>query len=214
MRLKPTKIKHSIREVCINLLNEHGLSNIGMRDLAKAMEMSPGNLTYHYPKWEYLMDEIFEEFQDSMNRLYDFFPSDISEVAAYIDRIYALQMRYAFIFSDFYIFFQHYPKYESVKQSFFPERMQIMRNALQRLIGKSYLYPESNEHPYDLLVKNTWLLLSGWYSFSRMLNDTGYAFTKNEFFLSIWNIYVHHLTPRGKAIVRKSYRELKSKTSS
>ena len=36
--------------------------------------------------------------------------------------------------------------------------------------------------------------------------------TKEEFFLSIWNMYVYHLTESGKKIIKKSYLELKTKT--
>jgi hypothetical protein len=38
-----------------------------------------------------------------------------------------------------------------------------------------------------------------------IFKDTKYAITKEEFFLSIWNMYVYHLTDSGKEIVRKSY---------
>ncbi|MFO7865068.1 MAG: TetR/AcrR family transcriptional regulator [Salinivirgaceae bacterium] len=206
MKISATKKK--IIEQSIALLNTKGAANVKMRDVSSALNMSVGNLTYHYPKWEKLMDEIFGLFQTDMDALYSHFPKDISEVALYINRIYNLQMRYAFIFADFYVFFQQYPKYAPIMEAFFPERMNIMREALQRLIEKKYLYPESEKHNYDLLVKNTWLILSGWHGFSMILKDTTYAFSKKEFFLSIWNIYVAHLTQRGKLIVRKSYRTL------
>lgn len=208
MQTKPGKTRSRIQDKTIELLNAKGLSNVTMRDVSGALNISPGNLTYHYPKWENLMDDIFSGFQDGMSNVYDHFPGDISEVASYIERIFNLQMEYAFIFSDFYIFFLQNTRFNKVKNAFFQERMTIMRDALQRLVVKKYLYPESDEHNYNLLVKNTWLFLSGWYSFSMVLKDTSYAFRKEDFFLSIWNLYVHHLTPRGQVVVRQSYRQL------
>ncbi len=213
MPLKQSKTRLRIQEETIILLNKKGLSNVTMRDVAGALNMSPGNLTYHYPKWENLIDDIFFSFEASMNNLYDHFPNDISEIATYIDKIFGLQMKYAFIFSDFYIFFQQFPKYNTTKISFFSQRMEIMRSALLRLVAKDYLYPENDVHDYNLLVKNTWLLLSGWYGFSTILKNTQYEFTKEEFFLSIWNLYVHHLTPRGKVAVRKSFVDLKNQST-
>lgn len=207
MQPKPGNTRLRIQEKTIELLNARGLSNVTMRDVSGALNISPGNLTYHYPKWENLMDDIFTEFQDNMSRVYDHFPADISKVASYIERIFNLQVEYAFIFSDFYIFFLQYPKYNDIKSEFFMKRMTIMRDALQRLVVKKYLYPASEEHNYDLLVKNTWLLLSGWYGFSKVLKDTKYAFRREDFFLSIWNLYVHHLTARGQVVVRNSYRK-------
>ena len=203
--MKPSGTKSRILSTTIQLLNTKGVSNVKMRDVSGALSMSIGDLTYHYPKWEALMDDIFGAFQSDVDELYLSFPSDITEVARYIGQIYDIQMRYAFFFADFYVFFQLYPKYEGIKERFFLERMKIMRDALQRLIVKKFLFPQDEQHNYDLLVKNTWLLLSGWYGFSMMLKNTKYTFTKEEFFLSIWNLYVSHLTPRGKAIVRRSY---------
>jgi hypothetical protein len=41
-----------------------------------------------------------------------------------------------------------------------------------------------------------------------IFKNTKYAITKEEFFFSIWNMYVYHLTESGKEIVRKSYADL------
>ena len=110
------------------------------------------------------------------------------------------------------MFFRTYPKYEPLKETFFSERMKIMREALKRLEAKNYLYIADEKHNYDLLVKNTWMLLSGWYGFSIMFDGSDYSFSKQDFFLSIWNLYVHHLTPRGRSIVRSSYKKILSDT--
>ena len=208
MKQKPVTTKKKILDTAISMLNELGLSNVKLRDVSQALHISIGNLTYHYPKWENLIDDIFGQFQGGLNQLYDFFPKDISEVVTYIERIYEIQLKYAFLFSNFYIFFQQYPKYKATEEDFFINRMKIMREALEKLVEKKYLYPAGCEHNYDLLVKNTWLILSGWYGFSMIFKNTKYAITKEEFFLSIWNMYVYHLTESGKEIVRKSYFDL------
>jgi|GEM_PF-971428 len=208
MKNKPLTTKNKILEVTLEMLNNRGISNLKMRDVSQELKISVGNLTYHYPKWENLIDDIISQFMLEINELYNYFPTDISEVVKYIERIYKIQIRYAFLFSNLYVFFQLFPKYKEMEEDFFHLRMQSMREALDKLIEKDYLYPTSCEHNYDLVVKNTWLLLSGWYSFSMMFKDTRYAITKEEFFLSIWNMYVYHLTENGKKIVRKSYADL------
>lgn len=205
MKQKTETTRSKILDITLLLLNEKGLSNVKMRDVSKQLNISIGNLTYHYSKWENLIDDIFNQFQGEVNQLYEYFPTDISEIVEYIEKIYEVQIRYAFLFSNFYIFFQQFPKYKSVEEEFFLSRMQIMREALDKLIQKNYLYPAGCEHNYDLIVKNTWLILSGWYGFSMIFKNTRYAITKEEFFLSIWNMYIYHLTDEGKKVVRASY---------
>ena len=211
MKQKSVTTKTKILDTAVVMLNERGLSNVKLRDVSQALQISIGNLTYHYPKWENLIDDIFGQFQADINHLYDFFPRDISEIVDYIERIYEIQIKYAFLFSNFYIFFQQFPKYKATEEDFFISRMKTMRDALERLIEKKYLYPADCEHNYDMLVKNTWLILSGWYGFSMIFKDTKYAITKEEFFLSIWNMYVYHLTDAGKKIVKKTYTDLINK---
>jgi len=211
MKQKTETTRSKILDITLQLLNERGLSNVKMRDVSKQLNISIGNLTYHYSKWENLIDDIFNQFQGEVNQLYEYFPTDITEVVEYIEKIYEVQIRYAFLFSNFYIFFQQFPKYKSIEEEFFLSRMQIMRKALDKLIQKNYLYPACCEHNYDLLVKNTWLVLSGWYSFSMIFKNTSYAITKEEFFLSIWNMYIYHLTDEGKKIVKASYSTFISK---
>ena len=134
MKQKPVTTKKKILDTAISMLNELGLSNVKLRDVSQALHISIGNLTYHYPKWENLMDDIFGQFQGDINQLYDFFPKDISEVVTYIERIYEIQLKYAFLFSNFYIFFQQYPKYKATEEDFFINRMKIMREALEKLV--------------------------------------------------------------------------------
>lgn len=141
MKQKPLTTKNKILDTALSMLNERGLYNVKLRDVSQALQISIGNLTYHYPKWENLIDDIFAEFQAEINRLYNYFPQDISEVVSYIERIYEIQIKYAFLFSNFYIFFQQFPKYKVIEEDFFISRMKTMRKALEILIEKKYLHP-------------------------------------------------------------------------
>ena len=69
MKIKPVTTKVKIKEITLNMLNERGLSNVKMRDVSDDMKISIGNLTYHYPKWENLIDEIFGQFQEDIDKL-------------------------------------------------------------------------------------------------------------------------------------------------
>lgn len=208
MKNKSTSTKNKILNTTLDLLNKQGLSNVTMRDVSNALGISIGNLTYHYPKWENLMDGILILFYKDIKDIYKFFPKETSEVVEYIECIYELQMKYTFFFSNIHIFFQQFPKYKDMEEEFFVTRMAVMREAFDKMIQKNYLHPESPEHNYDLLVKITWLILSGWYSFSVIFKEAKHKITKREFFLTVWSIYACHLTDSGKERIRKSYIEL------
>ena len=44
--------KDKILEKSLELFNNQGVHNVGVRDIARALEISPGNMSYHFPKKE------------------------------------------------------------------------------------------------------------------------------------------------------------------
>lgn len=211
MKNKSVNTKNKIIDTTLILLNTKGLNNVKMRDISNTLGISIGNLTYHYPKWENLIDGILNHFYDDIKNVFNHFPKEVSEVVEYVDRIYEIQMKYTFFFSSIHLFFQQFPQYKEMQEEFFVTRMKVMRESFDTMIEKNYLYPESHQHNYDLLVKTTWLILSGWYSFSVIFNDEKYNITKKEFFLTVWHIYACNLTELGRKRITKSYVELFSK---
>jgi AcrR family transcriptional regulator len=66
----------------LEMFNNQGIGNVGIREIARELEMSPGNLSYHFPKKEDLIregfmrlamanDEAFESFRGSDQRMGD-----------------------------------------------------------------------------------------------------------------------------------------------
>jgi AcrR family transcriptional regulator len=46
------------------LFNEHGLEAVGARDLARDLDLSPGNVSYYFPRKENLVAELMKELGD------------------------------------------------------------------------------------------------------------------------------------------------------
>ena len=61
--------------------NERGVAAVGIRDLARELDLSPGNLSYHFPTKEALIATLVEEAHASNN-----------EVAAPSDRLDFIQL--------------------------------------------------------------------------------------------------------------------------
>ena len=106
MNKKHISTKENILQTTIDLLNKQGLQNVTFRNVADALHISLGNITYYFHKWDNLMDVIFTDYcVKDVKELYLYFPTNIHEIAQYISRIYDLQIKYTFLFSNFYLFF-------------------------------------------------------------------------------------------------------------
>jgi AcrR family transcriptional regulator len=54
--------RQAIISTAIDLFNERGVNHVGVRDIARALNMSPGNLSYHFKKKEDLLAVILETY--------------------------------------------------------------------------------------------------------------------------------------------------------
>lgn len=54
--------KQKILQQALQLFNENGLSNVSLREISEAMDISVGNLQYHFKKREDIVEGLFDEF--------------------------------------------------------------------------------------------------------------------------------------------------------
>ena len=50
--------------------NERGVANVGVRDIARELDLSPGNVSYHFATKEALIEALIEEGHEQNNRLF------------------------------------------------------------------------------------------------------------------------------------------------
>ena len=63
------KRKEQILEVSLELFNSEGEANLSAVDIANEMDISPGNLYYHYKGKEELIQALFERYEGSIKTL-------------------------------------------------------------------------------------------------------------------------------------------------
>lgn len=79
--------KDRILEKSIELFNNQGVHNVGVRDIARALEMSPGNMSYHFPKKEDVILALMEKMSEGNNSCFEAYgqkePSLLSFIGLY-----------------------------------------------------------------------------------------------------------------------------------
>jgi AcrR family transcriptional regulator len=64
------KTDEKIMDTALRMFNEKGYVHVGVRDIARALGMSPGNLSYHFAKKEDLLFAILRRLSETNNQLY------------------------------------------------------------------------------------------------------------------------------------------------
>ncbi|HQU58450.1 MAG: TetR/AcrR family transcriptional regulator [Phaeodactylibacter sp.] len=120
----------------IELFNTHGIHQIGVRDIAREMGISPGNLSYHFPKKEDLINEILTRLSIENDQCYqEFFSNEASQsLLTYLTlmrKIYQNQYAYRCIYLSMVEINQNMPAIGFN----YPAVAQRRRASLERIFG-------------------------------------------------------------------------------
>ncbi|MCB9080417.1 MAG: TetR/AcrR family transcriptional regulator [Lewinellaceae bacterium] len=190
--------KERIIETALELLNEKGMANVSMRDIADALEISVGNLTYHFPKWQDLMDEIYHQMMHDISA-FPRVPFSIAQLNKVFFGAAEVQDRYIFIIGDIHYFTNLYPTYERLRNTLVVARIEDMIRQLGYWANEGLVFPDSEEHPHRLLAQHMWLVMASWGAQNHLLRETPYRLSHQELVKIIWHIFLPHMTEAGRA---------------
>lgn len=103
------------------LFNEHGEPNTRTNDIADEVDISPGNLHYHFRRKEQIVHALLDEFQADARRVLDP-PAEesvtIDDFWLFLHLLLEFTAAYRFLFRDLESLAEHYPKVSRVLGSF------------------------------------------------------------------------------------------------
>lgn len=107
-KIHPTKRK--ILDKALELFNENGLANVTLRQIALELEISQGNLNYHFKKKEELIEflyfELFQQGEENEREIRNFTMSDfLRSYIAGMEQLYT----YRFLLLDMEQVFREIP---------------------------------------------------------------------------------------------------------
>jgi AcrR family transcriptional regulator len=189
----PNTKKNKIIEQSRIVFNEKGYDSINLNELAQFINMSRGNLSYHYSSKEDLLkaivDQMWIEFDKefSSTRKFPSFENLHNEVQFY----YGYHKRYSFIFSSLSILSSPYLQ-ERIKKI---SHHCIESNKATMLLSLSLgnLKPEPIKGLYSNIAFVTWMLTFFWLSQQVILGEK----SAEECEKMIWSNIVPHFTDKG-----------------
>jgi len=108
--LKNTKVK--ITQTTIDLFNQHGCRNVSLPQIADAMGISLGNLTYHFPKKDELMLSVYQKFQEELATVTKEYNqvADLEAINNQLKGFHKFQERFRFFYLDLLEMGRAYPE--------------------------------------------------------------------------------------------------------
>jgi AcrR family transcriptional regulator len=98
----PRRTAERILEVTLDLFNRFGEPNVSTTLISAELNISPGNLYYHYPAKDELVNALFTRYETSLHELLEAAPGvrDVEDAWFFMHTLFELVWQYRFLYRD------------------------------------------------------------------------------------------------------------------
>ena len=185
--------KQYILDSSIKIFNERGFEALNLHELAALLNMSRGNLAYHYKDKDELLKAIVEQMSEKIeadrasSRQFPSFENLHNEVQLY----YKYQKEYAFIFLNSNV--MNHPNVIEHFREMTEKTIKANQSTMIYSMRSGNLKPEPIPGLYNNIATTTWMLAFYW--LSQQMIRGNMATEDGE--KMIWSLLVPHLTEKG-----------------
>ncbi len=98
----PRRTAERILEVTLELFNRFGEPNVSTTLISAELNISPGNLYYHYPAKDELINSLFDRYERALNELLNASDGvrDVEDAWFFMHSLFELIWQYRFLYRD------------------------------------------------------------------------------------------------------------------
>jgi AcrR family transcriptional regulator len=99
---KPRRTAERILEVTLDLFNRFGEPNVSTTLISAELQISPGNLYYHYPAKDELINTLFDRYERSLDELLQAAEgvANVEDAWLFFHMLFELIWQYRFLYRD------------------------------------------------------------------------------------------------------------------
>jgi AcrR family transcriptional regulator len=148
------------------LFNEFGEPNITTTVIAEEMNISPGNLYYHFRNKDDIVNSIFVQFEAEIERILtvpDGRRSNIEDVWLYLHLMFELIWRYRFFYRDLNDLLSRNRKLELHFKQILAHKIKVAKQLCEDLRSEKSL--EASDTAIDAMATNMVVVATYWLSY-------------------------------------------------
>lgn len=166
------KTRDKILETALNLFNTQGIDPITVRHVAKEMGISHGNLCYHFPRKEDIIQQLYlnlvAELDEEIHQLQTQAPQ-LNLILASIQTTFAIQYKYKFILIDFVGIMRNIPAIRAHFRKLFIRRQQEFSALIQYMCKAGYFREEQYAGQFRQFITSFYLIGDFWIAEAEIL---------------------------------------------
>lgn len=184
--------RKEILDTAKQLFNRHGFNEVGIRDIADAMGISNGNVTYHFKKKEHIVEALLDDDQNDTKPKTA--PQTLEELDALIlDMQYAVQNN-AYYFWHYTQLSQLSPKIHQKQKQRYQFNVQMLKEAFEKLQLDGLVRKERFAGEYKTMIDALLLSSVYWIPFNKLKGEAG----EMEYQVHAWGLIYSLLTKTGR----------------
>lgn len=196
--------RQRILDTARRLFNSQGLHRVGVREVARAADMSVGNLAYHFPTKDDLVVAIVSELHALNQRMiFAALPEDFSLVVLYRAATVAMSnmLDYRFVILSYVDAVTASPTLRTLEEGLAKKRRQRHADMLEALIRCGHLDWRVRARS-DVIYEQSMLISSGWLA-AAAIRGMDEDVAVRHFAKLGCALLEPHCTPRGKRQLRQ-----------
>lgn len=161
----PRRTAERILEVTLALFNRFGEPNVSTTLISAELNISPGNLYYHYPAKDELINSLFDRFERALNELLNASDSvrDVEDAWFFMHSLFELIWEYRFLYRDLNDLLSKNRRLETHFQLILKNKTRAVKSLLDSMNRAGSLQIDSRE--VDTTGTSMVVVLTYWLSF-------------------------------------------------
>ena len=199
--------KEKILKASLKLFNSYGIDQITVRDIAKEIEISHGNLCYHYPNTNEIIIALYANLTSEISAILDALEPDENIFRAHAEstyKIFKLLYVYKFFFLNFIEITRRIKSIKKTHYQLIEARKGQIREFWQILRAQGVFRDDISLEQYEFLITQCFIYGDFWISSSEILYK-GPSATKVDYYVTGYlALFVPYLTEKGKKWLEKT----------
>ncbi|WP_262696230.1 TetR/AcrR family transcriptional regulator [Kordiimonas aquimaris] len=167
------KTKDKILQCSLNLFNEEGEQNVTPVDIANEMEISPGNLYYHFKGKDPIIKQLFLDFEEEFRMVLNApveKPLELSDNWIYFYILYEEIADFRFFYRNLQAILERYPDIERRFRGLVSLKVKAMTSLIKRLSETGFISISDIE--LEQMAERFALQLTYWPTYQTLMDET------------------------------------------
>ncbi|MBK8704090.1 MAG: TetR family transcriptional regulator [Saprospiraceae bacterium] len=159
------KTKDKILEVALRQFNELGTEQVSIRTIANELEISAGNLCYHFKNTDAIIFQLYLNLVDELGKMVEVVQhpdTDIARMMEETELTFRIMYKYKFLMLDFVAITRRMTELREHFRQIIRLRQQQLRVGIENLVSKELMHQEWTPDMYNHLILHSMMVADAW----------------------------------------------------